>query len=274
MIFQRPQTAHHSAMFSGRGSGRWCCPLACLAPCSLAHLQKYYTKFFWGVLNISNKNACHHPRAASGPLVLCKQVILFISIKYLEVRPTIYRVAHQSVLSVVHFMRLYIRQCSEYHTGTQKRWCGCVKLWYCWVWSKSRWSNMIITMGCRLLNQHRPIMQPTELTGDGDSTILTQPNPKLTLKNSLKTSRFSNESNLYKQLFMENVWNWNIKFQLEWECRGRVGGDTGSIQTANTDVVLLPSIVTDDMNFLRYYEINVWECSTSWIVMYTSLPEL
>ena len=73
-------------------------------------------------------------------------------------------------------------QCSEYHAGTQKRWCGCVKLWYCWVWSKSRWSNMIITMGCRLLNQHRPIMQATELTGEGDSTILNQPNPKLTLK--------------------------------------------------------------------------------------------
>ena len=94
-------------------------------------------------------------------------------------------------------------QCSEYHAGTQKCWCGCVKLWYCWVWSKSRWSNMIITMGWRLLNQHRPIMQATELTGDGDSTILNHPNPKLTLKNSLKTSRFSNESNLYKQLFME-----------------------------------------------------------------------
>ena len=51
IIFQRLETAHHSAMFSGRGSGRWCCQLACLAPCSLAHLQNYYTKFFKGITN-------------------------------------------------------------------------------------------------------------------------------------------------------------------------------------------------------------------------------
>ena len=92
---------------------------------------------------------------------------------------------HQiTYLHTNQYWPLYIPrgQCSEYHAGTQKRWCGCVKLWYCWVWSKSRWSNMIITMGCRLLNQHRPIMQATELTDDGDSAILIQPNPKLTLK--------------------------------------------------------------------------------------------
>ena len=95
-------------------------------------------------------------------------------------RPPNYLFAHQSAWAVVHSTRTILR--IPWQAGTQKRWCGCVKLWYCWVWSKSRWSNMIITMGCRLLNQHRPIMQATELTGDGDSTILNQPNPKLTLK--------------------------------------------------------------------------------------------
>ena len=110
MIFQRPQTAHHSAMFSGRGSGRWCCPLACLAPCSMAHLQIYQGITNWHEDGVFLMNMCGTIRVRPSQLCTNRSYFLFHQNTFrFGCRPPNYLFAHQSVLAIVHSTRPMLR---------------------------------------------------------------------------------------------------------------------------------------------------------------------